>query len=182
MLEIELKFRRPADAPLREKLAAAGAVPAGTRDERDTYFNAPDRDFAATGEAFRIRRIGANGVLTYKGPKHPGAVKTRTEIEVPLVAGDGPAAEILSLLVALGYNAVADVNKRRELFVVTRDGFNLTTSFDDIEGLGPFMEIEALAGDEQAAAAQQAVIAFALELGLTDQEPRSYLRMILAKS
>ena len=102
MLEIELKFRRPPDGPLREKLAAVGAKPAGTREEIDTYFNAPDRDFAATGEAFRIRRTGANAVLTYKGPKHPGDVKTRTEIEVPLVPGDGPAGVMVSLLVALG--------------------------------------------------------------------------------
>ncbi len=54
---------------------------------------------------------------------------------------------------------------------------------DQAETLGDFAEVETLVADEPTcAAAQAAVLALAHELGLTELEPRSYLRMILEKS
>ena len=53
-------------------------------------------------------------------------------------------------------------------------------ALDTAEGLGVFAEIETLAhGEADLTAAQQAVLALAGTLGLTEVEPRSYLRMSL---
>lgn len=69
MLEIEQKFRLTGNEPIEAGIAEMGAITLGEIMEEDHYFNAPDRDFAKTGEAFRIRRIGEKNFLTYKGPK-----------------------------------------------------------------------------------------------------------------
>ena len=53
-------------------------------------------------------------------------------------------------------------------------------ALDTAEELGAFAEIETLAsGEADLAAAQQAVLTLAGTLGLTEVEPRSYLRMVL---
>src|SRR5690242_2356685 len=88
MLEVEMKFGVADFAPIVQRLQEWRAAADQMIDEADHYFNAPDRDFAQTDEAFRLRRIGPKNLLTYKGPKSPGLVKTRAEIEVPLA--DGP--------------------------------------------------------------------------------------------
>ena len=71
------------------QLAAWGAVARPAREDTDHYFNAPDRDFAQTDEAFRLRRIGTGELLTYKGPKRDADTKTRTEVELRLADGAG---------------------------------------------------------------------------------------------
>ena len=38
--------------------------------QRDEYFSHPCRDFAATDEAFRVRRAGDDWFVTYKGAKN----------------------------------------------------------------------------------------------------------------
>src|SRR5947209_6151348 len=90
MLEIEMKFPVADLAALEARLAQAGAGAAADRRDADHYFNAPDRDFARTDEALRVRTIGTANFVTYKGPKRDLQTKTRTELEVPLT--DGPAA------------------------------------------------------------------------------------------
>ena len=57
MLEIEMKFAVADFEAIRVRLQAWQAHPEEPIDEADHYFNAPDRDFAGTGEAFRMRRI-----------------------------------------------------------------------------------------------------------------------------
>ena len=87
MLEVEQKFRVPDHAAVRAALARLKAIDAGRERQVDFYFNPPDRDFRATGEALRVRSGHSANVLTYKGPKEAGPVKTRTEIELPFEAG-----------------------------------------------------------------------------------------------
>src|SRR5947199_10151665 len=113
MLEIEQKYARADFARLEQQLQSLGAGPPVVHDEADHYFNAPDRDFARTGEAFRLRRVGAANFLTYKGPRRPTAVKVRTEVEVPLADGAEAAEGCARLLGHLGYRPVAVVRKRR---------------------------------------------------------------------
>ena len=57
MLEIEQKFARADFALLERRLKEWGASLGEIHEEADHYFNAPDRDFAQTDEAFRLRRI-----------------------------------------------------------------------------------------------------------------------------
>src|SRR5216117_1702023 len=109
MLEVEMKFPRADFARLEGRLAEWRAKAVGPREEVDQYFNAPDRDFASTDEALRLRRVGQANFVTYKGPKRDAQTKTRTEVEVPLAEGDQAAADFSRLLTHLGYRPVAVV-------------------------------------------------------------------------
>jgi adenylate cyclase class 2 len=180
MLEIEMKFPVADFAAIQAKLAQWGARAGEPLDEADHYFNAPDRDFARTDEALRLRRIGDESRITYKGPKQGGPAKTRTEIEVPLAPGDGPADGFSRLVGHLGYRPVAVVRKRRIPYHFDRDGFALEVCCDEVEQLGRFAEVEIVAPPEQRARAEAVLQAVARELGLEKPEPRAYLQMVLA--
>jgi adenylate cyclase class 2 len=179
MLEIEQKFARVDFDDLERRLAAWGASPGTSLEEADHYFNAPDRDFARTDEVFRMRRVGPKTYLTYKGPKRAAAVKSRTELEVPLGGGDKTAEQFVALLQHLGYKPVAVVRKKRRECQLQRGNFVLTICLDDVEGLGSFAELEILAPEEQQSEAAAILGDTANALGLSLVEPRSYLGLVL---
>jgi adenylate cyclase class 2 len=179
MLEIEQKFAHADFAVIERRLGEWGVTASEEHAEADHYFNAPDRDFAKTDEAFRLRRVGPKNFLTYKGPKQTAAVKIRTELEVPLLDGDEIAAQFTQLLVHLGYRPVAVVKKHRRMYPLRRGGFQLTVCLDEVEVLGRFAEVEILAPEDQTDAARQVLQEVAAQLGLSDVERRSYLGMIL---
>ncbi len=179
MLEVEMKFHVADLAALEQRLLARGARLAGTLEEADHYVNAPDRDFAQTDEALRLRRVGTANFVTYKGPKCDAQTKTRTEIEVPLAEGDEAAADFLQLLKHLGYRFVAVVRKRRRLFHLEEGAFAVEACLDDVEGVGTFSELEIRAPESQLNEARDLVLRLATELGLSGSERRSYLEMLL---
>ncbi|WP_338729196.1 class IV adenylate cyclase [Haladaptatus sp. DJG-WS-42] len=137
MYEVEVKVRAAHDA-VRDKLAALGATEVRTVTQADTYYNAPDRDFAETDEALRIRREQTDdntvSKVTYKGPLVEEHSKTRKEAET--VVEDGETMD--RILTGLGYDATATVEKRRQFFCV--DGYTVT--LDDVTGLGEYVEVE----------------------------------------
>ncbi|HEY1191666.1 MAG TPA: class IV adenylate cyclase [Gemmata sp.] len=179
MLEVEVKYRNADRTAVVATLLNWGAVLAQDRTDVDLYFRAPDRDLKATDEAFRLRRTGAKNCLTYKGPRRDTETKTRPEIEVPLADGDPTAADAERLLAALGYAPVTAVKKKRRVYRFTRDGFELEACFDNVDRVGDFVELEIVAPEAQYEAAKAVLLAAAGELGLTEQEPRSYLTMVL---
>ena len=181
MLEIEMKFPAADFAALQRPLSAWGAAPAETRTEADHYFNAPDRDFARTDEALRLRRIDAANYVTYKGPKRDAQTKTRTEVEVPLAEGDEAARDFVRLLTLLGYRPTAVVRKQRTVYHLKRGGFALEVCLDEVEGLGRFAELEILAPEEQLDRARAVLLETAGQLGLRTSERRSYLELLLEK-
>ena len=182
MLEIEQKFARADFTAVERRLAEWGAGPAEEHNEADHYFNAPDRDFARTDEAFRLRRVGRANFLTYKGPKRDPNVKIRTELEVPLPDGDQAAAQFTQLLTHLGYRPVAVVRKHRRSYRLTRGGFALTVCLDEVDELGRFAEVEIVAPEDQVEAARAVLTETVAALGLRDRdlERRSYLGLLLA--
>src|ERR1700737_4838875 len=109
MLEIEQKCANADFAAIERRLAEWGVTAHEDEEESDDYYNAPDRDFKQTDEAFRLRRIGAKNFLTYKEPKRQASVKIRTELEVPLPDGNAAAGQFAELLKHLGYRYVATV-------------------------------------------------------------------------
>jgi adenylate cyclase, class 2 len=181
-LEIEQKFRVANRAALREKLIAAGASFEAAVAQSDTYFAHPSRDFASTDEAFRIRSVGDSNFVTYKGPKQQHAVKTRREIELPLAGGNESAAQWAELLALLGFRAVETVRKRREEGHIDWQDRDVNVALDAVDGLGEFCEIELCVEGSETAAAQELIQTLAVELGLADIEPRSYLSLVLAKT
>lgn len=181
MLEIEMKFRVDDFASVRAVLIEWNAAEDKAIDEADRYFNAPDRDFARTDEAFRLRSVGAANRVTYKGPKQGGPAKTRVEIEVGIEPGPDAAGRFGQLVQHLGYRPTAVVKKRRTVFHFERGGFGLQACLDEVETLGRYVEIEIMAEPADKERAQELLQALARELGLTASEPRSYLEMVLEK-
>jgi adenylate cyclase, class 2 len=182
MLEVEVKYRLPDPAAVEAGLREWGAVVVADHAEADHYLNAPDRDFARTDEAFRLRRIGGRNILTYKGPRHDATSKTRTEIELPCPPGDAAAEGFLNLFQALGYRPTAVVRKHRRIYEWPRDGFAVHACLDDVEQVGRFVELEIVVDDSQLAPARQTVLRIAEELNLGPTEPRSYLEQLLGRA
>ncbi len=178
--EVEIKFRSADHERLRRQLEALGAVAGPADAQVDTYLNHPSRDFARTGEAFRLRRIGSENRITYKGPRHEGPTKTREEIELPFAEGEETFDQLMRLFENLGFRPVATIRKTRTTFRLPDRPDHLEVALDRAEGLGDFAEVELIAATEsELPDAQAAVLAVARELGLTEVEPRSYLRMAL---
>lgn len=181
MLEVEVKYPVADFVALERRLAEEGARCDGVRSEADHYFNAPDRDYARTDEALRVRRIGEANFVTYKGPKRDARTKTRTEIEIGLAAGDKPAADFMRLLEHLGYRAVAVVRKQRRIYSTRRAGFDLEICLDDVENVGRFVELEIQAPEERLDAARDVLLKLAADWGFQESERRSYLEMLLSR-
>jgi len=179
MLEIEQKFAHADFAAIERRLAEWQARRGEEHTEADHYFNAPDRDFARTDEAFRLRRIGETNYLTYKGPKHAGPVKIRTELEIPLRDGATAAEQFMQMLAHLGYRPVAVVRKHRQTYHLERGGFGVLVCLDEVERLGRFAEVEIVAPEEQVDAARTVLVDTAAALGLSELERRSYLNLLL---
>lgn len=194
MYEVEIKV--PADLEAtRERLREAGAGRVDARRQRDTYYDAPHREFAETDEALRIRRetpLAEAGVsaaddgesvaapdpaatVTYKGPLLEEASKTRTEHETGVDDGEALAA----VLSGLGFAPAATVEKRREFW--SYDGFTVT--LDAVTGLDEYVEIEReVEAESEVDAARDAAVAALDRLGLDadDQVRTSYLGLLLA--
>jgi adenylate cyclase class 2 len=180
--EVEIKFHVADLANLERRLRSLSTEPAPPVAQEDTYLAHPSRDFAVTNEAFRFRREGSTNRLTYKGPKHDGPTKTREEIEVAFADGETSRDDMARLFDRLGFRPVLTIRKVRRTFHLERAGRSIEVALDDAEGLGFYVEVEALADRPEALAeAQAAVLDLAKELGLVEVEPRSYLRMQLER-
>ena len=181
--EVEVKYRVTNPSALADRLIALGATGGGSSEHSDLYLAHPVRNFAATDEALRLRRVGDENRITYKGPKRPGPTKTREELEIPFAVGP-EAFDLLSRLFdRVGFRPVAVVDKNRREFAMERGDRPLSVTIDDAGDLGTFAEVEALAADDaDLPEAQSAVIGLAAELGLSQVEPRSYLQMRLEAS
>lgn len=205
MYEVELKVPADHDA-VREALERLDAEAIGTVEQADVYYDAPQRDFAETDEALRLRTErdrdahgaaeeataaetapdrsqtdSTAGVLTYKGPLVDEESKTRREVESPVVDAEG----IDDVLQAVGFDAAATVEKHRERYRVD----DVVVTLDSIADLGEFVEVEtevphgsSAKGDDEAIAAAREELEGVLELlGLdpADGIRTSYLGLLL---
>ncbi|TAJ43823.1 class IV adenylate cyclase [Methanofollis fontis] len=171
MYEIEAKIR-VADLPkVRARLLQIGASSPTFSDQRDVYYNHPQRDFVATDEALRIRYEGERCTITYKGPKIVTAgAKTREEFNLSVESGE--VAE--NILQRLGFLRSAEVYKNREEFALG----SATIALDQVEGLGSFVEIEVMAHqcDDEA---ERRIDEIKGELGIEGEHiPQSYLELL----
>ncbi len=181
MLEIEMKFAVDNLRQVEDMLRQQTTSEPEQRADADRYFNAPDRDFAKTDEALRLRSIGSKNFITYKGPKIDAQTKTRTELELPLPEGPHVPEQFGRLLQHLGYRFVAQVEKCRTIYHLRRAAFDLEVCLDDVRDVGTYVELEIVAPAEQLDAARAALLEVAGELGLTRSERRSYLQLLLEK-
>jgi adenylate cyclase class 2 len=151
------------------------------REEVDAYFGHPARDFAKTDEALRIRRIGPDAWITYKGPKIDSTTKTRCEIELPLMTDDSTSERWADLLIALGFQPVAEVRKHRRKAIVHWQGRRVEISLDEVHGVGDYVELELIADEDDLEPARACIQSLAQELDLSGSERRSYLELLLER-
>ncbi len=180
-IEVEQKFPVNDLPALEQKLVELGATAGDEQVQVDCYYAHPLRDFAATDEALRLRRVGPHNYITYKGPKLDSLSKTRREIEIALPDGERSAAEAASLLEVLSFQRVMEVRKRRRHLSLPWQGHVVVVALDHIDGLGDFVELELLVDERNMQSAQATVAALATRLELRNSERRSYLELLLAK-
>jgi len=173
MIEIEVKVKADLKG-VEERLIEEGADFVNEERQIDSYYNAPDRDFAETDEALRLRSVGRKNMLTYKGPRLNTASKSRKE--VTLSVSGKPTEELLSLL---GFSRFRQVIKLRRNY---RLG-DLSVSLDEVENLGTFMEIEALAEEKDFELQEKRVLEVLEKLGFSEGDitKDSYLELIYGK-
>lgn len=167
-MEAKVALRDPED--VRRQLHRLGAQASPAELEEDLFLAHPARDLAANDESLRLRRTAAGFEITHKGPRQKGAYKAREERTVAIV-GDP-----LPLLAGLGFTPVLRLRKTRQRFTLA----TLEVTLDHVEGLGWFVEVEAMGSE--ARAAEATVQAGLRELGLADR-PRvgkSYVELALA--
>jgi adenylate cyclase class 2 len=181
LYEVEQKFPLANRADVRQQLMTLGAKFAEPIKQADTYFAHPARDFGKTDEALRLRQVGEQNFLTYKGPKLDAQTKTRREIELPVASGLAAAEQFAELLLALGFRRVLTVCKRREPGQLVWDGQEVHIALDHVERLGDFLELEIAASEVSLSAARAVVVGLAGELNLPASERRSYLELLLAR-
>ena len=180
--EVELKFPVADLRAIHAKLEALGAVVSTPMRQTDHYFNHPARDFSQTDEALRLRQIGMENFVTYKGPKIDSTSKTRKEIELPLPPGAEVPARFQELLIALGFRYVAAVSKLRRQANISWRAHQVELALDDVAGVGHFLELEISAADATFESAKSALQQLANILNLGEQERRSYLELLLSTS
>ncbi len=188
-LEIEFKYKVRHVVAIEKDLVRLKAKRYGAKKQRDLYFNHPSKNFAETGEAFRLRLDDDTPKITYKGPRLPSVAKVRQEIEISLARpeknGKGRASlydTMKSLLLLLGFRPVGEVAKERKVFRIKRGAYQIEIACDKVRGLGSFVELEIVTSERQREAAVEVLSKLAGELKLIHHEKRSYLTMLLQKA
>jgi len=173
MIEIEVKVKADLKA-VEKRLLQEGADFMNEERQIDSYYNAPDRNFAQTDEALRLRSVGRKNMLTYKGPRLDTASKSRKEVTVSVTR-----KRTEELLSSLGFSKFGQVTKVRRNY---RLG-DISVSLDEVENLGTFMEIEALAEEKDLEFHEKMVIELLEKLGVSEGDiiRDSYLELIYGK-
>ena len=188
MYEVEIKFPVADPRAVEARLVALYARFRDPVEQVDRYFAHPCRDFARTDEALRLRRVGDDVAITWKGPRIGSGAKTREELELGLATvatavGTADGADTIDrwtrLLEALGFRQVREVAKRRRPACVAWAGVEIEIALDAVVGLGDFVELELRAEQEGIPQAVARLEALAATLGCTTPERRSYLELLL---
>lgn len=125
---VEIKARTSKHATIRRQLLEQGARFVGTDRQIDTYFNPTEGRLK-----LREGHIETN-LIFYQRPDQSGPKRSDVLLHQP----DRPASLKSLLSAALGVRVVVD--KQREIYFIDNVKFHL----DRVEGLGEFVEIEAI--------------------------------------
>lgn len=137
-LEREIKLRFESAAAARAAVVATGAAERRARQlQDDRLLDWPDGRLRGRGCTLRVRDQPGAAALTFKGPRQPGAMKVREELETAVA--DAPL--LLRLLEQLGLRVWFRYQKYRQEYELP--GVLLTI---DETPIGAFVELE---GEEQ---------------------------------
>ena len=177
-IEIKIPINKEEFSELKEKLSTDCTF-AGSSAQSDDYYTPAHKNFASEKfpfEWFRIRKFGDNSLLTYKH-YYPERAEINThcdEFETKIL----DAEQFEKILSALNFSKLVTVNKKRDLFK-HEDLFEVV--LDTVEGLGYFIEIEALKDFGSVESARKKLFEYAEQLGLdvskADKRGYPYLMM-----
>ncbi len=171
-IETELKLHVASHDPVRKRLRALGATCIGSVLETNIILDRPDGALRRRGCGLRVRSTidkttgERGGTMTFKGPRAPGPLKRREELEIE-VSDAGTAAGMLN---RLGFVPILNYQKNRESWQLGPCRIEL----DEPPHLGLFVEIE---GPNEAAIRETQR---QLDLTEAQHEPRSYVAMLVA--
>ncbi|UCG90317.1 MAG: class IV adenylate cyclase [Candidatus Heimdallarchaeota archaeon] len=186
-MEIEMKIPLKANNSI-DKLVTLFSRKFGAHSEEitqiDTYFTSPIHNFMKSDEALRLRQIltksGEEKIeITYKGPKQGKTMKIREEITIE-------ASNIINakrILQNLGFQIFTKIEKKRMNW--SQD--NIIISFDRVQGLGPFLEIETMTTSkhsEEITKRKEKIIQIVKEIipnWSGEDERKSYLELLIEK-
>jgi len=179
--EVEQKYYVDDLDTVRQSLEDLGVNISPEHCQVDSYLAHPLRDFSNTDEALRLRSVGNENFITYKGPKIDQTTKTRLEVELPLPDGQEFAGRFQELFSLLGFTPVIDVRKQRRTGTMDWHGVEVEIALDVVEGLGTFVELETAADDASLENARQQLATLAEALGLRRNERLSYCELLLKR-
>lgn len=158
-IEIEAKLKVDNFTAIRRRLAACAAQHKSTRLELNIFLDTPDQTLQHHDQGLRIRQhqylapsddlAGSSTpntphsppahppdevIITFKGPRQPGPLKSREELEINVDSLQHAA----SLFEHLGYRRTLTFEKRRQSWLL--DGCQI--ELDELPLLGCFVEIE----------------------------------------
>jgi predicted adenylyl cyclase CyaB len=156
LINVEIKARTDRADAIETGLRARGARYVGTDHQIDTYFACPSG-------RLKLREGNIeNALIFYRRPDREGPKRSDVELE-RLQPGHGLRA---LLATALGVEVVVD--KQRAIYFLD----NVKLHVDRVEGLGAFVEIEAI--DEDGTLGEAHLLAqcraFMAELGIDESE------------
>jgi adenylate cyclase class 2 len=164
---IEFKARCSDHARLREILKSKNAQFAGEDHQIDSYFRVPRGRLKLREGAIQ------NALVFYHRPNQAGPKQSNVVLAKLPVQSD--VLEVLTK--ALGVMAVVD--KRREIYFVD----NVKIHLDRVEGLGEFVEVEAIGALNEVAELREQCTAFQGEFGIKQEDfiEGSYSDLLLAR-
>ena len=170
-VEIEAKMSVADLEPVRARLRETGAESVGRFTETNTFFDTEDRSLLAADEGLRLRRNvnverGSDEyIITYKGPRQHGLLKSRDEVEVTVANSDSAT----QLLERLGFLRMLSFEKRRESWKLGGCKIEL----DELPYLGSFVEVEG--------PSDEAVLGVRAQIGLVDRPivRSSYIALLM---
>ncbi len=135
MREIEIKILNINVEEIRNKLINLGAEKIFDGEVNSTILDFPDRRLLAEDKFVRVRKVGNQAELCYKGAKEKDSkFKSREEIEV----NTSDFEITLNLLKKIGLKQFHEGRKHRESYKIDNVRFEID-SFDEIP---TFLEIE----------------------------------------
>mgnify|MGYP002242923197 FL=1 len=130
-IEVEIKVKIQNRKQIMDSLKKIGFLENRCVVETDIYYTSTHHNFAALGEALRIRTVKdpespkETSVITYKGAKLDQVSMTRQELETEV--GDGET--VRKILEHIGFCPVSPVEKKR--LYLNKD--NMTACLDNVK-------------------------------------------------
>lgn len=173
--EIEVKAPVEDARMVESRVRRSGGDFLGEKEQVDIYLSHPCRDMRGADEALRLRMEGGRCMVTFKGARIKGSLKSREELEFSV--GDGETA--MEVFTRLGFKVGARVCKVRREYML----LGAKVAFDRVEGLGDFVEIEAprIGSDSERSALVESVAAL---IGVDKDRftTKSYVELLESRS